>query len=122
MTSIMQLVRGARKKVVKKSRTIALQGSPQRKGVCLQVMTTTPKKPNSAMRKVARVKLSSGYEVTAFIPGEKHSLQAHSVVLVKKGKVPDLIGVRYVVVRGAYDASGVQDRKQGRSKYGTKKG
>lgn len=122
MTSIMQLVRGARKKMVKKSSTIALKGSPQRKGTCLQVMTTTPKKPNSAMRKVARVKLSSGYEVTAFIPGEKHSLQAHSVVLVKKGKVPDLIGVRYVVVRGAYDAGGVQNRKQGRSKYGTKKG
>lgn len=122
MPSVMQLVKGARKKLRKKSDTLALGGSPQRKGVCLQVLTVTPKKPNSALRKVARVKLTTGAEVTAFIPGEKHTLQAHSVVLVKKGAIPDLIGVRYVVIRGAYDASGVQNRKQGRSKYGAKKG
>ena len=122
MPTIMQLIKGARKKQAKKSNAIALKGSPQRKGVCLQVMTMTPKKPNSALRKVARVKLTSGYEVTAYIPGEKHSLQAHSVVLVRKGAIPDLIGVRYVVIRGAYDATGVQGRKQGRSKYGAKAG
>lgn len=122
MPTTMQLIRGARKKIAKKSKTLALKGSPQRKGVCLQVMVITPKKPNSALRKVARIKLSSGYEVTAFIPGEKHTLQAHSVVLVRKGKVPDLIGVRYVVIRGAYDATGVQNRKQARSRYGARKG
>lgn len=121
MPTMMQLIRGARKKVQKKCKAIALAGSPQRKGVCIQVMTMTPKKPNSALRKVARVKLSSGYEVLAFIGGEKHTLQAHSVVLVRKAKVPDLIGVRYTIIRGCYDATGVADRKQGRSKYGAKK-
>ncbi|WP_342262001.1 30S ribosomal protein S12 [Alphaproteobacteria bacterium endosymbiont of Tiliacea citrago] len=121
MPTMMQLIRGARKKTKKKCGTLALAGSPQRKGVCIQVKTMTPKKPNSALRKVARVKLSSGYEVIAFIPGEKHTLQAHSVVLLKKAQIPDLIGVRYAVIRGCYDATGVQGRKQGRSKYGAKK-
>lgn len=121
MPTVMQLIRGARKKTQRKCKTLALAGSPQRKGVCMQVMTMSPKKPNSAFRKVARVKLTSGYEVVAFIGGEKHNLQAHSVVLVRKGQVPDLVGVRYVVVRGCYDATGVQGRKQGRSKYGTKR-
>lgn len=122
MATIMQLVRGARKQIKKKSKTAALAGSPQRKGVCLAVKITTPKKPNSAQRKIARVKLTSGYEVTAFIPGEKHNLQPHSVVLVRKSKVPDLVGVQYSVIRGYADAEGVQNRKQGRSKYGAKRG
>lgn len=122
MPTIMQLIRGARKIVKKKSKAPALAGSPQRKGVCLTIKTMTPKKPNSALRKVARLKLTSGYEVTAFVPGEKHNLQPHSVVLVRKSAVPDLIGVRYSVIRGCADAEGVQNRKQGRSKYGTKKG
>lgn len=120
MPTMMQLIRGARKKIKKPSKTLALAGSPQRKGVCIQVKTLSPKKPNSAFRKVAVVKLSSGYEVTAFIGGEKHNLQAHSVVLVRKAKVPDLVGVRYSVIRGCFDATGVQGRKQGRSKYGTR--
>lgn len=121
MPTINQLVRKGRTKVVRKSTTPALAGSPQRRGVCVRVYTTTPKKPNSALRKVARVRLTSGYEVTAYIPGIGHNLQEHSVVLVRGGRVKDLPGVRYHIIRGALDAVGVQDRKQGRSKYGTKK-
>lgn len=98
-----------------------MQGSPQKRGVCTRVYTTTPKKPNSALRKVARVRLTNGYEVTAYIPGEGHNLQEHSIVLVRGGRVKDLPGVKYHIVRGALDAAGVADRKQGRSKYGTKK-
>ncbi|MCX7816573.1 MAG: 30S ribosomal protein S12 [Syntrophales bacterium] len=121
MPTINQLVRKGRTKVVKKSTTPALAGCPQRRGVCVRVYTTTPKKPNSALRKVARVRLTSGYEVTAYIPGIGHNLQEHSVVLVRGGRVKDLPGVRYHIIRGALDAVGVQDRRQGRSKYGTKK-
>ena len=105
----------------KKSKTLALKGSPLRRGVCTRVYTTTPKKPNSALRKVARVRLSSGIEVTAYIPGEGHNLQEHSIVLVRGGRVKDLPGVRYHIVRGALDTQGVKDRKQGRSLYGAKK-
>jgi len=119
--TINQLVRKGRKKVVEKKKTLALQSCPQRRGVCTRVYTTTPKKPNSALRKVARVKLTSGYEVTAYIPGEGHNLQEHSIVLVRGGRVKDLPGVRYHIIRGALDASGVEDRRRGRSKYGTKK-
>jgi len=108
-------------KVEKKTNTPALVGSPQRRGVCVRVYTTTPKKPNSALRKVARVRLTSGYEVTSYIPGIGHNLQEHSVVLVRGGRVKDLPGVRYHVIRGTLDTVGVQDRKQGRSKYGAKK-
>jgi small subunit ribosomal protein S12 len=122
MPTIMQLVGGARKKIISKKKTKALAGSPQRKGVCTAIKILTPRKPNSAQRKVARVKLTSGFEVTAFVPGEGHSLQPHSVVLVRKSKVPDLVGVGYSVIRGHADATGVKNRKQGRSKYGTKKG
>lgn len=107
--------------VRKKSRVPALKGSPFRRGVCTVVRTVTPKKPNSALRKVAKVRLTSGYEVTAYIPGEGHNLQEHSVVLVRGGRVKDLPGVRYHIVRGAYDAQGVKDRKKSRSKYGTKR-
>ncbi|WP_025270586.1 30S ribosomal protein S12 [Hippea sp. KM1] len=121
MPTINQLVRKGRKKVKAKKKTLALQGCPQRRGVCTRVYTTTPKKPNSALRKVARVKLTSGYEVTAYIPGEGHNLQEHSIVLVRGGRVKDLPGVRYHIIRGALDAAGVEGRKQGRSKYGTKK-
>ena len=121
MPTIQQLVRNGRKPKTKKSKTLALKGSPLRRGVCTRVYTTTPKKPNSALRKVARVKLSSGYEVTAYIPGEGHNLQEHSIVLVRGGRVKDLPGVRYHIVRGALDTQGVKDRKQGRSLYGTKK-
>ncbi len=121
MPTINQLVRKGRKKVVEKKKTLALQSCPQRRGVCTRVYTTTPKKPNSALRKVARVKLTSGYEVTAYIPGEGHNLQEHSIVLVRGGRVKDLPGVRYHIIRGALDASGVEDRRRGRSKYGTKK-
>jgi small subunit ribosomal protein S12 len=116
-----QLVRRERKLKKEKSKTPALQGSPQRRGVCTRVSTTTPRKPNSALRKIARVRLTNGNEVTAYVPGEGHNLQEHSVVLVRGGRVADLPGVRYKVVRGALDTLGVNDRKQGRSKYGTKK-
>jgi len=121
MPTINQLVRKGRIKIRKKTSTPALGSSPQRRGVCVRVYTTTPKKPNSALRKVARVRLTSGYEVTSYIPGVGHNLQEHSVVLVRGGRVKDLPGVRYHIVRGTLDAVGVQDRKQGRSKYGAKK-
>ena len=120
MPTIQQLVRQGRSSKVTKSKTPALKGSPQRRGVCTRVYTTTPKKPNSALRKVARVRLNSGIEVTAYIPGEGHNLQEHSVVLIKGGRVKDLPGVRYKVVRGTLDAAGVSDRKQARSRYGVK--
>ena len=121
MPTIQQLVRQGRSSKVTKSKTPALKGSPQRRGVCTRVYTTTPKKPNSALRKVARVRLNSGIEVTAYIPGEGHNLQEHSIVLVRGGRVKDLPGVRYHVVRGAADASGVDGRRKGRSKYGVKR-
>ena len=121
MPTTNQLVRKERSLRKEKSATPALQGSPQRRGVCTRVSTTTPKKPNSGLRKIARVKLVNGHEVTAYVPGEGHNLQEHSVVLVRGGRVKDLPGVRYKVVRGALDTLGVNDRKQGRSKYGTKK-
>ena len=121
MPTIQQLVRKGRQDKVSKNKTPALKGSPQRRGVCTRVYTTTPKKPNSALRKVARVRLSSGVEVTAYIPGEGHNLQEHSVVLVRGGRVKDLPGVRYKVVRGTLDAAGVSDRKKARSQYGVKK-
>jgi len=121
MPTINQLVRKGRKVVKKKSKARALVGCPQRRGVCLQVKTMTPKKPNSALRKVARVRLTSGYEVSAYIGGEGHNLQEHSVVLVRGGRVKDLPGVRYHVVRGALDTLGVDGRNRGRSKYGVKK-
>lgn len=121
MPTISQLVRKGRTKVRRKTNAPALAGSPQRRGVCVRVYTTTPKKPNSALRKVARVRLTSGYEVTSYIPGVGHNLQEHSVVLIRGGRVKDLPGVRYHVIRGTLDATGVADRKQGRSKYGAKK-
>lgn len=121
MPTINQLVRKGRVKQFKKTKSPALGACPQRRGVCLLVKTMTPKKPNSALRKVARVRLTNGYEVTAYVPGEGHNLQEHSVVLLRGGRVPDLPGVRYHVVRGALDSQGVEDRKRGRSKYGTKK-
>ena len=121
MPTINQLVRQGRKKKTTKSKSRALGNCPQRRGVCLQVTTRTPKKPNSALRKIARVRLTNGEEITAYIGGEGHNLQEHSVVLVKGGRVRDLPGVRYHVVRGALDSLGVDSRKQGRSKYGTKK-
>ena len=135
MPTISQLVRKGRSKPVKKTKAPALRfvhnvltnktvrgkGSPQKRGVCVQVKTVTPKKPNSALRKVARVRLTNGMEVSAYIPGEGHSLQEHSVVLIRGGRVRDLPGVRYHIIRGALDASGVENRKQGRSKYGAKK-
>ena len=116
-----QLIRKGRKDEEEKSDAPALEGSPQRRGVCTRVYTTTPKKPNSALRKVARVRLTNGNEVTAYIPGEGHNLQEHSIVLVRGGRVKDLPGVKYHIVRGALDTAGVEDRRQGRSKYGTKK-
>jgi small subunit ribosomal protein S12 len=119
--TINQLVRKPRKKGIKKSTVPALEASPQKRGVCTRVYTTTPKKPNSALRKVARVRLTNGYEVTTYIGGEGHNLQEHSVVLIRGGRVKDLPGVRYHTVRGSLDTSGVADRKQGRSKYGTKR-
>ena len=137
MPTVNQLVRKGRKKASRKSKTPALRyvfnalknrmtvlpkGSPQKRGVCVQVKTTTPKKPNSALRKICRVRLSNGMEVTAYIPGEGHELQEHSVVLIRGGRVPDLPGVRYHVVRGALDTTGVSNRQQGRSKYGAKRG
>jgi small subunit ribosomal protein S12 len=121
MPTINQLVRKGRKKVKAKSNSPALKGCPQRRGVCVAVKTQTPKKPNSALRKVARVRLTSGHEVTAYIPGEGHNLQEHSVVLVRGGRVKDLPGVRYHIVRGSLDSLGVEGRKRGRSKYGVKK-
>ena len=121
MPTINQLVRKGRRTVAKKGKSRALGGCPQRRGVCLQVMTRTPKKPNSALRKVARVRLTSGQEVTAYIPGEGHNLQEHSVVLVRGGRVADLPGVRYHIVRGTLDSLGVDNRKRGRSKYGAKR-
>ncbi len=119
--TIQQLVRKGRADKVSKSKTPALKGSPQRRGVCTRVYTTSPKKPNSALRKVARVRLSSGIEVTAYIPGEGHNLQEHSMVLVRGGRVRDLPGVRYKIVRGALDTQAVKNRKQARSRYGAKK-
>jgi len=119
--TIQQLVRKGRKSKPTKGKTPALKGSPQRRGVCTRVYTHTPKKPNSALRKVARVRLTSGIEVTAYIPGEGHNLQEHSIVLVRGGRVKDLPGVRYKIVRGSLDASGVSARRQARSRYGTKK-
>ena len=121
MPTINQLVRKGRKRVKKKTTTPALKGSPQKRGVCTRVYTSTPKKPNSALRKVARVRLTTGIEVTAYIPGIGHNLQEHSVVLVRGGRVKDLPGVRYHIVRGTLDTLGVDDRRQGRSKYGAKK-
>lgn len=121
MPTINQLVRKGREQIKKKKSTPALKGSPQKRGVCTRVYTSTPKKPNSALRKVARVRLTTGIEVTAYIPGVGHNLQEHSVVLVRGGRVKDLPGVRYHIVRGTLDTLGVQDRKQGRSKYGAKK-
>ena len=121
MPTIQQLIRIERKKVVKRKKTPALQDCPQRRGVCTRVYTTTPKKPNSALRKVARVRLTNGIEVSAYIPGEGHNLQEHSVVMIRGGRVKDLPGVRYHIVRGTLDTSGVQDRRQRRSKYGAKR-
>ncbi|MEE8324658.1 MAG: 30S ribosomal protein S12 [Candidatus Humimicrobiaceae bacterium] len=121
MPTINQLVRKGRKKIVKKKKTPALQENPLRRGVCIRVYTTTPKKPNSALRKVARVRLTNGHEVTAYIPGIGHNLQEHSIVLVRGGRVKDLPGVRYKVIRGALDAAGVDERRAGRSHYGAKK-
>ncbi len=121
MPTISQLIRKGRKKFKKKSKSPALKGSPQRRGVCIQVKTQTPKKPNSALRKVARVRLARGAEVTAYIPGEGHNLQEHSIVLVRGGRVKDLPGVRYHIVRGTLDSAGVADRKKSRSKYGAKR-
>jgi small subunit ribosomal protein S12 len=135
MPTINQLVRKGRKRLAKKTKTPALRftyntlnnkmmqgkGSPQKRGVCIQIKTTTPKKPNSALRKIARVRLTNGIEVTAYIPGEGHELQEHSVVLIRGGRVPDLPGVRYHIVRGALDTTGVVNRRRGRSLYGTKR-
>ena len=121
MPTIQQLIRSERTKIKKKTKSPALKSCPQRKGVCTRVYTTTPKKPNSAMRKVARVRLTNGIEVNAYIPGEGHNLQEHSIVLVRGGRVKDLPGVRYHVVRGALDTAGVEGRSQRRSKYGAKK-
>jgi small subunit ribosomal protein S12 len=121
MPTISQLVRKPRRRAITKSKVPALQSCPQRRGVCTRVYTTTPKKPNSALRKVCRVRLTSGYEVTSYIGGEGHNLQEHSVVLIRGGRVKDLPGVRYHVIRGGLDTAGVNNRKQGRSKYGTKR-
>lgn len=121
MPTINQLVKKGRKKIEKKKATPALQSNPQKRGVCVRVYTTTPKKPNSALRKVARVKLTNGIEVSAYIPGIGHNLQEHSIVLVRGGRVKDLPGVRYRIIRGTLDAAGVSDRKQSRSRYGAKK-
>ena len=121
MPTVNQLVRGARRSPATKSKVPALAGSPQKRGVCTRVYTTTPKKPNSALRKVAKVRLTNGYEVISYIGGEGHNLQEHSVVLVRGGRVKDLPGVRYHIVRGSLDLQGVKDRKQSRSKYGAKR-
>ena len=120
MPTVNQLVRYRRKKILKKTLAPAISGSPQKRGVCTRVYTSTPKKPNSALRKVARVRLTNGVEVTSYIPGEGHNLQEHSIVLVRGGRVKDLPGVRYHIIRGTLDTSGVKDRKKGRSKYGVK--
>ncbi len=122
MPTISQLIRKGRKPIKAKTTAPALKSCPQRRGVCTRVYTSTPKKPNSALRKVARVRLTSGVEVTAYIPGEGHNLQEHSIVLVRGGRVKDLPGIRYHIIRGTLDASGVQDRRKGRSKYGAKRG
>ena len=122
MPTINQLIRKPRKRIIEKSKVPALEASPQKRGVCTRVYTTTPKKPNSALRKVARVRLSNGFEVTAYIPGEGHNLQEHSVVLIRGGRVKDLPGVRYHILRGNLDTQGVANRKKRRSLYGTKKG
>lgn len=121
MPTIAQLVRQGRKKVEEKTKSPALGGCPQKRGVCVRVYTTTPKKPNSALRKVARVRLTNGMEVTAYIPGVGHNLQEHSIVMIRGGRVKDLPGVRYHIIRGTLDAAGVADRRRGRSKYGTKR-
>lgn len=121
MPTINQLVRKGRKVVGSKNKAPALEACPQRRGVCTRVYTTTPKKPNSALRKVARVRLTNGIEVTAYIPGEGHNLQEHSIVLIRGGRIKDIPGVRYHIIRGSLDTSGVNDRKKSRSKYGTKK-
>lgn len=121
MPTINQLVRNPRKPKKRKSKAPALEGNPQKRGVCIRVYTTTPKKPNSALRKVAKVRLSNGREIIAYIPGEWHNLQEHSVVLVRGGRVKDLPGVKYHIIRGVYDAAGVEKRRNSRSKYGTKK-
>ena len=121
MPTINQLIRKPRTKVLKRNKVPAMEAFPQRRGVCTRVYTTTPKKPNSALRKVARVRLTSGYEVTSYIPGEGHNLQEHSVVMIRGGRVKDLPGVRYHIIRGVLDTQGVKDRKQRRSKYGAKR-
>jgi len=121
MPTINQLVRKGRRRITKKTATPALKGNPQKRGVCTRVYTTTPKKPNSALRKVTRVRLTNGMEVTAYIPGEGHNLQEHSIVLLEGGRVKDLPGVRYLIIRGTLDTSGVSDRTTSRSRYGTKK-
>ena len=121
MPTINQLIKDGRQKVKKKAKTPALRGSPQKRGVCIRVYTSTPKKPNSALRKVARVRLTNGIEVTSYIPGIGHNLQEHSVVLIRGGRVKDLPGIRYHIIRGTLDSSGVEDRRRGRSKYGTKR-
>jgi small subunit ribosomal protein S12 len=121
LPTINQLIRQGRRRLLLKGKSPALQGNPQKRGVCTRVYTTTPKKPNSALRKVARVRLVHGIEVTAYIPGEGHNLQEHSIVLIRGGRVKDLPGVRYHIIRGTLDTAGVTDRKQGRSKYGAKK-
>jgi small subunit ribosomal protein S12 len=121
MPTINQLVRTEREQILKKKKRAALQECPQRRGVCTRVYTTTPKKPNSALRKVARVRLTNGFEVTAYIPGEGHNLQEHSVVLIHGGRVKDLPGVRFKIIRGTLDTAGVQDRRKSRSKYGAKR-
>jgi len=120
LPTINQLIRFGRERITKKNKVPALRACPQRRGVCTRVYTSTPKKPNSALRKVARVRLTNGIEVTAYIPGEGHNLQEHSIVLIRGGRVKDLPGVRYHIIRGALDTAGVEDRKNGRSKYGTK--
>jgi len=120
LPTLNQLVRKGRKEIIKKTKAPALKNCPQKRGVCTRVYTTTPKKPNSALRKVARVRLTNGFEVTAYIPGEGHNLQEHSIVMIRGGRVKDLPGVRYHIVRGTFDTSGVEDRKQSRSKYGVK--
>ena len=121
MPTLNQLVRKGRQKILKKTKAPALRNCPQKRGVCTRVYTTTPKKPNSALRKVARVRLSNGFEVTAYIPGEGHNLQEHSIVSIRGGRVKDLPGVRYHIIRGTFDTSGVDDRKRSRSKYGVKR-
>jgi small subunit ribosomal protein S12 len=121
LPTINQLVRLGRKSILFKSKAPALDGNPQKRGVCTRVYTTTPKKPNSALRKVARVRLTNGIEVTAYIPGEGHNLQEHSIVMIRGGRVKDLPGVRYHIIRGTLDTAGVNERKQGRSKYGAKR-